>query len=163
MTEPISVSRVISAPAEILFAVLSDPARHSELDGSGMLRGPVARRVIEKAGDTFGMRMHNDSFGDYVVTNHVVEFEPGRKIAWEPEAVRVERAANVPSPGTRAGSRWTYELTPHGEATLVTEIYDCSRAPERVRRAVKDGETWRAAMAATLEKLERICVAGASS
>jgi hypothetical protein len=39
-------------------------------------------------------------------------------------------------------------------STLVTETYDCSRAPEWLRKAVKGGARWVASMTATLEKLD---------
>ena len=49
-------------------------------------------------------------------------------------------------------------LTPDGpDATIVTETYDCSRAPEEERAGMNDGQVWRSAMAATLEGLDRAC------
>jgi len=37
----------------------------------------------------------------------------------------------------RSHHQWIYELTPDGpDATIVTETYDCTRAPEWLRRAV---------------------------
>jgi hypothetical protein len=44
--EPITVSRLIGAPASEIFRVLADPGRHGELDGSGMLRGVVSGTAI---------------------------------------------------------------------------------------------------------------------
>jgi uncharacterized protein YndB with AHSA1/START domain len=162
MTEPVSVSRTINAPAGTIFAILADPARHAELDGSEMVRGAVTTGVIGKEGESFGIRMHNDRIGDYEVLNHVVEFEPDRRIAWEPELVRAERVRNPSPPGTRSGSRWGYELRPHADGgTVVTETYECSNAPERVRKALNDGENWRPAMTESLERLERMCAQGA--
>ena len=43
------------------------------------------------------------------------------------------------------------------EATVVTEIYDCSRAPDAARAAVDDGRTWIASMTATLARLDKLC------
>jgi hypothetical protein len=37
--EPITASRRIGSPASVIFQILADPARHRDLDGSGMLRG----------------------------------------------------------------------------------------------------------------------------
>ena len=52
-------------------------------------------------------------------------------------ASRPEDEADI---GDRGGRRWTYELMPLGAtSTLVTETYDCSRAPEWLRKAVKGG------------------------
>jgi hypothetical protein len=45
----------------------------------------------------------------------------------------------------------TYELTPAGAtSTLVTETYDCTRAPGWLRKAVKGGARWIASMTGTL-------------
>ena len=47
--------------------------------------------------------------------NHVVEYEPDRRIGWEPEAGRghpnAEPGAERPA---RWGQRWSFELTPEG-------------------------------------------------
>jgi hypothetical protein len=50
---------------------------------------------------------------------------------------------------------WGYELAPDGPgATIVTETFDCRRAPEDLRESLDEGEVWRDAMAASLVKLE---------
>ena len=38
----------------------------------------------------------------------------------------------------------------------MTEIYDCTRAPEWLRKAVKGGSRWIASMTVTLEKLDAL-------
>jgi uncharacterized protein YndB with AHSA1/START domain len=155
---PVSVSRRIEAPAEVLFAVLADPARHPGIDGSGMLVRADGNPVIGAVGDTFTVRMHNAEMGDYVITNHVVEFEPGRRIGWEPVLTAASRAEDQDGIGHRAEHRWSYQLAPAGPgATVVTETYDCTRAPEWLRTAVKGGERWMASMTTTLEKLDQQC------
>ena len=35
----LQVSDTVAAPPATIFALLSDPARHTELDGAGMLKG----------------------------------------------------------------------------------------------------------------------------
>ena len=55
--EPVAVSRRISAPARDIFALLADPARHPDLDGSGMLRAAVSRAIVAAVGDVFVMKM----------------------------------------------------------------------------------------------------------
>jgi hypothetical protein len=156
----VSVSRRIEAPADHIFAVLADPGRHTELDGSGMLRGVSSGGPISAVGDRFVMNMFFDRFGgDYLMDNHVVEFEPGRRIAWAP-AAGDERAGNGATPvGVPVGHRWIFELAPAGDATLVTETYDCSDAPENLRQVVNGGEAWRGAMDETLAKLDEACTA----
>jgi hypothetical protein len=56
--------------------------------------------------------------------------------------------------------RWGYELVPDGpDATTVTETFDCSRSPDDLRDAVREGEGWRDAMTASLVKLEQLAQA----
>ncbi|HKE51842.1 MAG TPA: hypothetical protein VKE25_10060, partial [Actinomycetes bacterium] len=43
------------------------------------------------------------------------------------------------------------------DATIVTEIYDCSRAPEDEREGMDNGRIWIESMAATLDRLDRAC------
>jgi hypothetical protein len=53
---------------------------------------------------------------------------------------------------------WSYELTPDGpDATIVTEIYDCSHAPGEEREGMDNGKIWTKSMAETLERLDRAC------
>ena len=86
--QPVAVSRRICTPAYGVFQVLADPVRHPEFDGSGMLRGAVSTAVISAVGDVFVMKMYYSGIGDYEMNNHVVEYEPDRRIGWEPEAGR---------------------------------------------------------------------------
>lgn len=160
----VSVSRRIDAPADHIFHVLADPARHTELDGSGMLRGVSSGGPISAVGDRFVMKMYFDRFGgDYLMDNHVIEFEPGRRIAWAPSAGD-ERAGNGATPiGVLVGHRWMFELAPDGDATLVTETYDCTDAPDSLRQVVANGEAWRSAMEETLAKLDATCMGGLRS
>jgi len=39
---------------------------------------------------------------------------------------------------------------------LPARTYDCSRAPDWLRKAVRGGERWRASMTLTLEKLDAL-------
>lgn len=154
--QPVSVSRRIAAPADVLFAVLADPARHRSIDGSGMVGAAVTTSLISRAGDAFTLRMHNDELGDYEITNHVIDYQLNRRIAWEPVLTAASRPEDQADIGDRAHHRWIYELTPDGpDATIVTETYDCTRAPEWLRRAVKNGQRWMPAMTTTLERLDQ--------
>ena len=143
----ISISRRIPAPADQLFALLANPARHPEIDGSGMVREAVAPRPLTAVGDNFVMKMHHQEFGDYEMTNHVVAFEPGRRIEWMPERVGAE-------PGRY---RWGYELQPDGpDATVVTESFDCESSPDWLKEATQRGEGWREAIEMSLAQLEQL-------
>lgn len=159
--EPVVVSRRIEAPAAAIFAILADPARHPEIDGSRMLCEPVDPRPLEKTGDTFMMRMNNKFMGDYVMGNRVSEFERDRRIAWDPWMAEASKAEFERLVGVRDTVRWSYELAPDGDnATVVTETYDCSRAPAPTRDLVKNGEAWRNGMKRSLENLDRLATAG---
>jgi hypothetical protein len=157
--QPVAVSRRICAPARDIFQILAHPARHLEFDGSESLRGAGSSEVISGVGDIFVMKMHFAHIGDYEMNNHVVEYEQDRRIGWEPEAGRghPDAALGNQEPA-RWGHRWSYQLIPDGpEATIVTEIYDCSRAPEEERAGMDNGNIWAGAMAETLERLDALC------
>ena len=158
--QPVAVSRRICAPAHDIFQVLANPARHLEFDGSQSLRGAGSPALISGVGDVFVMKMYFPHLGDYEMNNHVVEYEPDRRIGWEPEAGRGHPSAAAPgSPDSaRWGQRWSYQLTPDGPgATIVTEIYDCSQAPEGERAGMDNGKIWVEAMTETLERLDALC------
>ena len=157
--EAIKVSRRIGAPASVIFPILADPGRHRELDGSGMLRGVVSGTTISGVGDVFVMQMYFDELGDYQMINHVVEYQPDRRIGWEPEAglghPNAEPDAERPA---HWGQRWSFELTPDGpDATVVTEIFDCSQVPEDQRADIDHGNIWVEGMHQTLERLDQLC------
>jgi hypothetical protein len=137
-----------------------------DFDGSGMLRGAVLDRPIRAVGDTFTMKMHRLG-SDYLMLNYVVEFEPDRRIFWEPAPGDPSRAeGDDPSKvGIPAGYRWGYILDPDGEgATVVTEVFDHGTVSEEVRQSfLQEGGKWingsnsvRESMAPTLESLEKI-------
>lgn len=144
---PVSASKRIPArPAEI-FAILADPSRHLEIDGSGMLRGAIDTEPVSGLGDVFAMKMHHHEFGDYEMSNTVVEYQPNRLIAWEP--------ARRDAQAEPWHYRWRYELEPEGgDVTVVTESFDLSHSPEEARQATKDGTVWTEAI---YESLERLC------
>ncbi|MGW5663176.1 SRPBCC family protein [Streptomyces sp. NPDC003758] len=155
----VALSRRIGAPAGEVFRILADPGRHPDLDGSGMLRRGGSGVMLSGVGDVFVMRMHYERYGDYEMNNHVVEFEPGRRIGWEPRPGRGHPDAS--RPGAAWGHRWIFDLVPQGAgATVVTEIFDGSRLPEDKRAEVVDGRAWwQAQIASTLERLAELCAA----
>jgi hypothetical protein len=157
--QPVVVARQINAPAAEIFQVLADPARHVEIDGSGMLRGAASSMPISGIGDVFVMKMYYSQLGDYEMNNHVVEYELDRRLGWEPEAGQGHpNAAPANSEQRRWGQRWSFALTPVGrDATIVTETYDCSRAPEEQRVGMDNGRVWVESMTETLERLDALC------
>ena len=165
-SKPVEVTRRIEAPAASIFEILANPQRHMDFDGSDMLRGAVLDAPISGVGDTFTMKMHRLG-DDYLMLNYVVEFEPDRRIFWEPAPGDPSRAeGDDPSKvGIPAGYRWGYILTPDGDnATVVTEVFDPGTVTEEVRRSLlHDGAAWIngknsmiESMSATLQRLERL-------
>ena len=165
-SKPIEVSRRIEAAAAPIFEILANPRRHMDFDGSDMLRGAVLDRPISDVGDTFTMKMHRLG-DDYLMLNYVVEFEPDRRIFWEPAPGDPSRAEgdDPAKVGIPAGYRWGYILTPDGDdATVVTEVFDSGTVTEEVRQSLLlDGGAWIngnnslvESMTASLERLEKI-------
>ena len=116
LSEGVSVARVIPAPPEKVFALLADPRRHRDFDGSGTLRDAVEGPARLSKGAVFGMNMHIG--GPYQMTNTVVEFEEGRRIAWQPRPT-------MSLPAKLIGGRiWRYDLEPVEGGTLVRETWD---------------------------------------
>jgi hypothetical protein len=148
----VSVSRRISASQHDVFEVLSNPLRHHEFDGSGMVRDSDAS-PIAAVGDVFVMRMHNDEFGDYEMRNEVVEYVQDKAIAWAPKRHDVEDDDDW-------NHRWGWRLKPDGAATEVTAFFDCTRVPADGRRILRDGERWRPVLERSLERLEGLTAGG---
>jgi hypothetical protein len=150
----VSVSRRIEAPAGAIFGVLANPGRHTEIDGSGMLRGAVTSDVITGAGDVFVMNMYFERLGEYQMDNHVVEFKQDQLIGWEPGP-----GHGHPDESSGGwGHRWSFSLVPYGpDATVVTESYDCSRVPAEEQASMDGGRVWLEGMARTLELLGEAC------
>ena len=115
----VSVERVVPAPPERVFELLADPRRHREIDGSGTVRDPVRAPERLSLGDVFGMDMK--AGGRYRMRNTVVEFEEGRRIAWQP---RPDHALAAKAIGGRI---WRYELEPVDGGTLVRETWDIAQ------------------------------------
>ncbi len=107
----VSASTSIQAPPEVVFAIVADPRQHSRIDGSGSVQALVEGPDRLSEGARFGVSMR--LFGlPYRITNRVVEFEEGRRIAWR----------------HFGGHRWRYELEPtDGGGTRVTETFDYTR------------------------------------
>ena len=53
----VTVTRRIAAPAHAIFRLVSDPARHVDIDGSGMLQAAPGARPLTAVGQMFDMDM----------------------------------------------------------------------------------------------------------
>lgn len=142
-----TVERVIPAPADQIFALLADPRRHPEIDGSGSVRHVKESPERLQLGSKFGMGMKLGI--PYSMVSEVIEFEDGRRIAWQ---------TRPPSPiGARFGGGriWRYELEPVVDGTRVRESWDISE--EKVKAIVRPArKRTRTAMEQTLARIEEI-------
>ena len=147
LTNGVSVERFVRAPAEQIFAILADPSRHREIDGSGTVRDAVDGPARLALGARFGMDMK--AGGAYRMVNEVVEFEPDRRIAWQ---ARPDKAVAAKAIGGRI---WRYELEPREGGTLVRETWDISQ--EKVPALVWGlrGLT-RISMNRTMDRIEKL-------
>jgi hypothetical protein len=124
--ERASVTHRVAAPAAALFAIVSDPAGHVAIDGSGMLEAAPDARPLTAVGDTFEIAMDREPLGDrpigkYKVRNTVTRIEPDRLVEW--------CVGNDDQPSY--GYTWGWELTPVSDTeTDVTNYFDWSGLPE---------------------------------
>ncbi|MDO4919146.1 SRPBCC domain-containing protein [Kocuria sp.] len=125
----IDASRLIDAPAKDIFEILTLPAKHAQIDGSGTVVSGSDQR-IQQVGDVFVMNMHAEHMGgDYKMENHVTGLEKDKLIAWKPcqEGTSVEDN----------GWEWMYELQPEGsDRTNVTLTYSWEHVNPAVLKKV---------------------------
>jgi hypothetical protein len=104
----VSRSVEVGAPASELFAIVADPRRHHELDGSGTVVDNIRAPAELTAGSKFSSKMR--MFGvPYRITSTVTALTPDALIEWRHPL----------------GHRWRWEfeqVTPH--RTRVTETFD---------------------------------------
>jgi Raf kinase inhibitor-like YbhB/YbcL family protein len=147
--ERIEVSRRIPADASDVFAVLTDPMGHVEIDASGMLMGAEGDPVT-RAGDRFRVHMDREALGDVPLGRYDVEvvittFVPDKEIAWTVEAGTGPHVRHV----------YGYRLEPADDATLVTSYYDWSEIDETWRARTVFPVVPESALKSTLGILER--------
>lgn len=152
--ERISAQRRIPAAAAEIFAVITDPAGHVRIDGSGMLvAAPDATRVTA-VDDTFEIDMDrrplNDLPGvtDYRVVNTVTAFKEERQLEW-----------GVSQPGRPpVGYVYGYLIEPVSEGVcVVTSYFDWSGLSQRRKDNGFNAPLIPATtLASTLERLEAV-------
>jgi uncharacterized protein YndB with AHSA1/START domain len=136
----VSRSIVVNAPVEDLFAMVVNPHRHYELDGSGTVRDQAKGPVRLSEGDTFVV--HMKMFGiPYTITSTATQIEQDRVVEWK-------------HPG---GHHWRYEFESLAPArTRVTETFDyrASKAAKVLEMLGVPGKN-AAGIESTLVKLAR--------
>jgi len=133
---------VINAPAEKIFAILSNPHRHKDIDGSHTIEENISGPDRLILGSKFGMKMHLGV--NYRIFNTVVEYNENALIAWRHLGRWI----------------WRYELVNLGpQQTQVTESFDASRAPliAKAWLSLRKAYPWtQKAVAKTLVQLKSI-------
>ena len=145
MSNVVTVERLIPAPPDRIFALLVDPARHHDIDGSGTVVAAKEGSTRLKLGDRFGMDMKMGVA--YSMISTVIELEDDRRIAWQTRGKK----------GKGGGRIWRYELEPVEGGTRVRESWDITHETPLSKPLVRLGAgRTRKAMAATLERIEQL-------
>jgi uncharacterized protein YndB with AHSA1/START domain len=104
---------VVHAPPAHVFALVADPHRHPELDGSGTLRNtPISGpdRLTQGAKFSVGMKQYGVP---YKITSTVIAFDEDKLVEWQHPL----------------GHRWRWELVAiEPDSTQVTETFDFGSA-----------------------------------
>jgi hypothetical protein len=152
MPERLEVQRAVAAPADEIFALLTDPRGHVAVDSSGMLMA-ASGDPVTKVGDTFVVHMDREALNDYPlglydVTIEILTFEPGRELAWT-----VRGQFDI-------GHVYGYRLEPMEQGTLVTSYYDWSGIEQSWKDAAIFPVVPESALRATLGILARTVAPG---
>ena len=119
----ITVQRTIDAPTTAVFDVLSNPERHTEIDGSGFVVSDEKTDRITGTGQVFRMNMTGDHMGgDYQTDNTVTGYDVNHLLAWQ----------TAPADTDPPGWEWVWELHAEGsDATDVRLTYDWSKVTDQ--------------------------------
>ena len=152
-SDRVYATRRIAAPAGVLFQIVSDPAGHVRIDGSGMLEAAPDARPLTAVGETFDMDMDREPLGDipdmgkYKVRNTVTRIIPDRLFEWSIGAV------GRPPVGHVYG--WELEAVSDSE-TEVTNYCDWSNISDEWRARREWPIVPVTMLEQSVEKLERI-------
>lgn len=133
----VTATRVIPAPANVIFDLLADPHQHVKLDGSGHVQQvrQAPKRLFLGAKFSMGMQWGPR----YTTVNTVSAFEENRVIAWHHWAHFV----------------WRYDLEPVEGGTKVTESFDFTKPWGILLAMTKTPQQNIVSMTKTLERLEQ--------
>ncbi|MFE9581846.1 SRPBCC family protein [Nocardia sp. NPDC006044] len=145
----VEVSRLIPASPDAIFAVLTDPHGHVDIDASGMLLEAEGEPVTG-AGDRFLVHMDREALGDFPLGKYdvevvITEFTANQEIAWTVEGQIRPPVRHI----------YGYRLEPAEGGTLVTSFYDWSEIDEKWRSRLTFPVVPESALKATLGILER--------
>ena len=150
-----SVERVIPAPPEKIWALVADPRRHQDINGNDTVRDAFDVPQQLSLGATFGMNM--EFGGEYTMVSTVIEYDEGRRIAWQSRP-----------PGGQSqwrqlfgGRIWRFELEPVEGGTRVRESWDVSQEGKFGTRWLVRlyGSKTKANMSRTLDRIAQIVAA----
>jgi hypothetical protein len=168
--ERIEAVRYIEATPQEIFAILSDPLGHVDIDASGMLMDAEGS-VVSAVGDRFKVFMDREARGDVDLGRYEVEvvitvFEQDVEIAWTVDGAikppighiygyRLEVPAEAADPDLSGGD------TPGGTtggtaATRVTSYYDWSTVSEDWKNSGVFPVVYEQGLKNTLGILERV-------
>jgi hypothetical protein len=158
----VSATRRIAASASDIFDIVTDPAKHVEIDGSHMLVAAQDARPLRAVGDSFVVNMDRDALGDlplgkYTVRNVVTRMDPDRVLEWSVGGVDSAPLGHV----------YGYELAPAGAGETDVTLYcdwsgfNWEAVPEAMRSQVRFPVVPKMALITTLEKLDRVATQSA--
>ncbi|MFD3508835.1 SRPBCC family protein [Nocardia sp. NPDC058666] len=134
MTETTDQARVVRASRDVaaspgaIFELIADPAQQPRWDGNDNLAQAEVGQRVRGVGDVFTTTLTTGAERD----NHIVEFEEGRRIAWNPS----ERDKTPP------GHLWRWELEPIDDThTRVTHTYDWTELHDELRQVRAEATT----------------------
>lgn len=149
----ISVQRQINASTDVVFSVLSNPARHVEIDGSGFVKGDDGSNRIPATVDVCTMNMEGPHMGgEYQTDNHVTGYHKNALLAWK----------TAPAGTDPPGCQWVWELESQGsEATNVTLTYDWDKVedPELLKK-ISFPLVSQSQLQDSLERLDQVVTGG---
>ena len=159
----ISATRRIAVPPHGIFVLVSDPGRHVDIDGSGMLRTAPDARPLTAVGQTFDMDMDRRPLGDtantealldlvrdmpeYKVRCTVIQLIPDRLVEWTVRVVGRPPAGHV----------YGWQIEPAGDtACIVTSYCDWTNVSGELRTRFRWPVVPADRLQRSIENLERI-------
>jgi hypothetical protein len=128
--ERVSLTRRVAGPPSTVFRLITDPAMHVEIDGSGMLEAAPDAKPLTAVGDTFDIDMDREPLGDlpmgkYKVRNTVTKITPDAELEWNIGGIDMPPVGHV----------YGYTLEAVGDETDVTLYCDWTDAPDQLKQA----------------------------